>query len=400
MPSGSTTEISDIQQNPFQQSRVVQLAKMLADQKTHTDKPATLSKTETAPKAQQFEMSTKQIIDLINRFHLKNLQYAELDNLSKSLMSPKEREFIDFLRRNPHVFDRIAGLDQDMDGISIKDIKIASSLAGDTLKLSDQDIQYLQKNPLAPPNNNRTLTGKVVKQAEGTAMNRTKASEPNQSSPLTQTDLKSLLTELSPSGKMTYETLMSINPDETGLTGKDLKSLRFLQSDPVSKVLLRLVATNHHVVSTDIIGILASLLWNPSIYGTAPMLFVKSRKEDPLSIREVEGLEILDDEDHRKGGNTRKFAPTERIIAHHVLDICHRLNPVDGHITLSQLRSYQPLNKEEAHALKLLQQSHVFKALASLDHDEHSLSDDDIRLALDEGVIVLYDPHLILVVQP
>lgn len=83
-----------------------------------------------------------------------------------------------------------------------------------------------------------------------------------------------------------------------------------------------------------------------------------------------------------------------------MLEILHNISGDVAEATLEQLRQYEPRNENEEKTLHLLRQHNVFEALASLDEHPESLSDEDIKLALAEHALVLYDPFMVLVILP
>lgn len=380
----------EVPPNPFilEQSKLLKataaLSKEEAAKKANATQPslplATQSKTE-----QHFEISTRQIISLIVRFRLRSLTYDQLKNLPYSQLNKEEKEFVDYLRRNPRVFNRIASLDNDPGSISVDDIKIAARLAGDALVLSDEDVQYLKESPIK----------KARLQQDEQQLETRRTSQKLQTQ-----DLINTIKKLNPLG-LTYEELLAINASETALRGKSLKSLEFLQSPAVSKVLEKVVEPYDGMLTPEALRVLTSLLWNPAIYGASPIVFyrtapLESEHEKPVlpmgQVGAVDGFK-------RKNIHNDQFRPSLRLEAHHILNICHKLSD-DGHVSLKQIQQYIPENKDEEKALNLLRQTKIFQALAGLDHDPDSLSDDDIKLALAEGTIMLSDPYMVLVILP
>lgn len=329
-----------------------------------------------------FAISTQQIISLITRFRLRSFTYEQLYNLPFSQLNPVEKDFVNYLRRNPNIFHQIAKLDHDPDSISVEDIKIAARLAGDALVLSDEDLQYLKEAPLQQP---------------------TPLEEDNQarrSGKLQTQDLIDTIQKLNPNG-LSFEELMNLDAIEAGLRGRELQSMRFLQSSTVSKVLEKVVMPYDGMLTPEALRVLTSLLWNPAIYGAAPVVFFRmapmSHEHEVDPIVDLHSVDAVNNYKNRIRSPRQK--PMLRLEAHHIMNICHKLSP-DGRVSLKQLRKYQPHSIEEEKALNLLRQTNIFQALANLDHDPDYLSDDDIQLALAEGSIVLSDPYMVLVILP
>jgi hypothetical protein len=334
--------------------------------------------------SQHFVISTRQIIALIARFKMRSFTYDELRKFPLSLLNPEEKDFINYLRRNRHVFDRIAKLDQDPDSISVDDIKIAARLAGDALVLSDEDLEYLKEAPIQKP--------APLEEDEEEGAKRSKK--------LQTQDLIDTVQKLNP--KMRFEELMALDIEQARLRGRARRSMEFLQSPTVSKVLEKVVQPYNGILTPEALRVLTSLLWNPAIYGAAPVVFFRmAPMAHETDIEPLAGMATVDSvDDHKHNVRSRRRKPTFHLEAHHIMNICHKLSPGDGRVSLKQLRKYKPQNLDEEKALNLLRQTNIFQALANLDHDPESLSDDDIQLALAEGNIVLSDPYMILVIQP
>src|SRR5690606_24277292 len=77
--------------------------------------------------------------------------FDQLIALPLSKLTPQEKEFVQYMRRNPQIFHRIASLDGKSASMSPEDVKMAAQLAGDALVLSDEDLLYLKAAPLHRP---------------------------------------------------------------------------------------------------------------------------------------------------------------------------------------------------------------------------------------------------------
>jgi hypothetical protein len=377
----------EIPPNPFilEQSKLLKAAAALAKPETQPVQPVLTQPGKLDPK-QHFEISTRQIISLIIRFRLRSLTYDQLKSLPLSRLNQEEKDFVSYLRRNPHVFERIAKLDNDPSGISVDDVKIAARLAGDALVLSDEDIEYLKD---APVKANQRLS-----EEESEPMEKRRTTQKLQTQ-----DLINTVDKLNPDG-LSYEELLALNAGRTGLRGKALKSLEFLQSPAVSKVLEKVVKPYDGILTPEALRVLTSLLWNPAIYGATPIVFYRTAPLEHTHEEPIVPLHTVDRVDDNKHNiRVDRFKPSLRLEAHHILNICHKLSD-DGHVSLKQIQRYQPENRDEEKALNLLRQTQIFQALAGLDDDPDSLSDDDIKLALAEGTIMLSDPYMVLVILP
>jgi hypothetical protein len=337
------------------------------------------------PGKSHFAISTQQIISLISRFKIRSMTFAQLKNLPLSQLNKQEKDFVNYLRRNPQIFESIAKLDNEP-GISVADIKMASQIAGDSLVLSDEDLQYLHAANLHPPHLNQPDA--LLANAKG----------------LKTQDLIDTIQELNPKG-LTFDQLMAMRSEELALRERELQSLRFLQSPTVSKVLQKLVTPYDNMVSPEVLRVLTSLLWNPAIYGSTPIVFFQTaplaHEADIDPVVSVNGGSSVNRVTNKRNRNARVEHPKQvvHLEAHHILDICHRLNP-EGQVTLAQLRQYKPQSEAEGKALNLLRQTHIFRALAGLEHEPDYLNENDIKLALAEGALVLSDPFIVLVILP
>lgn len=386
----------DGHENPFEKSRLFKAASAMrkpeqAPVQTQPAPPRQAVKSVSTWPGQvdhELTISTRDLLTLIQRYRLRSMTFQQLMALNLSQLTPEEKSFVLYMRRNPQIFERISGMDRDGSSLSEQDVKMAAQLAGDALTLSTEDLRYLRRTPLPSPPRTRP-----------DALNRTGGPQASQ---LQTQDLINTLNKLTPDGErgIPFETLIAMPAVTSGLRGRDLEGLRFLQTTTVSKVLQKVVAPYNDIVSPEVLRVLTSLLWNPSIYGSAPVVFFQSgpTHADVEGVHQIDVVDPVDDHKHEQIRPTRQ-KPSFRLEAHHMHDILHNISD-DGQATLEQLRQYQPQNLEEEKAINLLRQHNVFEALASLDHVPESLSDDDIRLALAEHAIVLSDPYMVLVILP
>lgn len=387
----------DYSQNPFEKSKLFKAAAnalQQAEAKAAPVQPApvkpNITSVSTWPSRGQnhFAITTQQILNLIQRFRLRSMTYEQLISLPMSQLRPEERDFVNYMRRNPRIFQQISSLDKEP-GLSAQDVKLAAQLAGDALMLSDEDMRYLRQSPLPEPAtarqlqpaNNLSPTGRLQTQDLLNALNR--------------------LTRQQDIASVPFETLMQMSALDSGLRGRNLESLRFLQTPTVSKVLAKIVQPYDNMVTPEALRVLTSLLWNPSIYGAAPIVFFKNGPSHPDWDEEIHDIDIVGEVDDHKHEQIRptKRKPSLRIAAHTMLDILYNISD-DAQATLEQIREYRPRNFEEEKTLNLLRQHNVFEALACLDEDPSSLSKDDVKIALAEHALVLSDPYMVLVILP
>ncbi len=378
--------------NPFERSKLFKAAAVLQRPEPTPAPPVAKAQPVSGWPSRDdnhFSISTHQILNLMQRYRIRNFTFQELQRIPLSQLNPAEKDFVNYLRRNPGVFNQLSSLDNDPSSLSEQDIKIAAQLAGDALVLSDVDLRYLRQSPLPSPASARPTASAQQQTPQGR---------------LQTQDLLNTLNKLIPEGKagIPYGELVSMAAIQSGLKGRELESLRFMQTTTVSKVLQKVAQPYDGLITPDVLRVLTSLLWNPSIYGAAPIVFFKSGPShadyDEESVHGVDEVEEVDDNKHDSIRPTRQ-RPSWRLEAHHLHEILHNISE-DGHATLQQIRRYEPRNGEEEKAINLLRQSQVFELLANLDHHPESLSDEDIRLALAEGAFVLSDPYMVLVILP
>lgn len=337
----------------------------------------------------QFEISTRQIIALIVRYRFRSMSYEQLKNLPLSQLNTQEKEFVAYLRANPNIFDTIAKLDKEP-GISTEDIKLASQLAADPLVLTDHDLQNLHQSTPAP-STFQPEPDEFLANARG----------------LNTQDLINTLQQINPQG-LTFDELMNLKADQLGLREREMQSLRFLQSPTVSNVLQRLATPYDNMISPEVLRVLSSLLWNPSIYGTTPIVFFQTA---PLAHEtDIDPVVNLGGQNPtgkvgkvykrtRSNGKVDQPKQVVHLEASRVIDICQRISS-NGQVTMAELRNYIPQNEPEERALNLLRQAHIFRAIAGMKHEPDYLSREDVQLALAEGALVLNEPFIVVIVEP
>lgn len=359
------------------ESRVYQASVQLARQAKPTSGEVT-------PTGGLLPLSVSQINNLFLRFKLQTLTFQDLQAFPMSQLSPREKEFVRFLQLNPGIFKALAKLDHQPDTLSMQDIKIAAQLAGDALMLSAEDLAYLRQSTAVP----------AVKTSTPQTAPALPVFKPE--------DLNALLRQLDLQGKP-LAALAQLELSRLKLPSAEMQMLRFLQSAPAQKLLYNITLPYGGLLLPDVMRILASLIWNPAILGAAPIVFLKSpgdgddeEVEEVLPMASVDGVRPKGQR-RVKGGVSKRQVPLR---AAGILRILRQLNPEDGHVTLAQLRGYEPRDAEEARLLNTLKQAKVFELLASQDEEAQTLSPDDVKLALSEDALVVYDPYLVLVVLP
>jgi hypothetical protein len=370
-----------------------------------------------------FELSTHQLIRLVSRYRMDKFDFKTLQSMPLADLSPQERNFINFLRRNRPIFDRIARLDKDPETLSITDLKLAAQLAGDSMVLSSEDLNYLYGATQTDKEEaNRRAENGETQETQTTSIPRGRAQEavPQNSNIPTVANLEALLTrisQLNTSGlnrpvtpfttqtpRLTLSQLQTI--PQSQLTEQEIMLLAYLQSPAVFHMLQQIADSNDGMITVDTIRILMSLISNPMLMGTMPIVFFKKSVRDPKSLLESKHEEekILDaDQSSGELNSLNKTKQTPKreyhIQADDILAICHEIHE-EGQISLSELRKYKPRNKREAKIMKLLGKSSIFHRLSSLDHHDETLSDEDIRLAVASKALVLSDSSMVLVVLP
>lgn len=339
--------------------------------------PPLSSAGESDESSNSFQVGVGKLIRLLQHFSTMGLTYEQLHSFSTVHLGQAEKEFIQFLQRNPEVFHRLAGLDRQPGVLSADDLKLAAGLAGDALMLSPEDLKYLQE---ARPANARKSPGETRK--------------------FPASDLITLLSRLSPDQPIHLDALQHLSL--TGLSPDEEEMLRFLRSTPAKKLLQKLASPHDGLLLPEVIRVLTSLIWNPSIYGAMPLVFMQSPMfddEDTLPLEKPGPPNPVS----LSGKRRKRYQPPHlkaEVHASKLMEILHKIDPHAGTVTLDQLQAYQPADPEEARTLGLLRQGRVFQALAQVDGQPDSLSETDIRLTMTQEMVVLYDPYLMLVMLP
>jgi hypothetical protein len=325
-------------------------------------------------------ISTRQIISLTRRYQLQSLTYEQLYNIPDSQLNLEEKAFIRYLRFNKTAFNWFSSLDGKPASLSPQDIQTVAALAHHPDVILPEDLKIL--SDLARTKKLEQL------QPDTKAFNL-----------LRTNDLIDALHHLNPQ-PLTVEHVLALNPEQTGFAGKALASLYFLQWSPVARLLPQVTQPYAGRLTPDALRVLMAIIFNPLIYSYMPRVRFPSSGLTTASVYPVTGAEGL----HPIQPDRESFRPDAgdsvdlalRLEAHEVLVVCHQLNP-DGHVSLQQLRDYHPDSPEHARVANLLRQTMIFQALAGLDHDQDTLSDDDIAKALSQGAIILPDHHRLVI---
>jgi hypothetical protein len=322
--------------------------------------------------------NVSQINALLNRYGAKYWTFEEIKNFPMAQLKPNERQFIRFLQQHPQTFYQLASLDRHPETLSIQDIKIAARLAGDALVLSTDDLKYLKElpKPASSPPKSRTFEQQHHFDAD---------------------DIQNFLKKFAPDG-ITFEELHHLQPGK--LSGQEEEIWRLLQTRSVQKILYNLSQPTQGVLTADVIRTMLSLIWNPSILGTAPIVFLKSPEfEDEEDVPNVDAVPEVESEE-QSGNNRFRLRAKIKWRASQLQRLLHNINPETDHVTLEQLRRYHPRNDEERFIMNILKQASVFELLAGQDHAPEDLSMMDIELALIEKTLILSDPYITLVIIP
>jgi len=337
-----------------------------------------------------FTLTNQEMYNFFLRFRNLLSSSKDIQRIPVDQLNDREKAFVQFLRQNPDAFARLSALDKKP-GLSLEDMHIAMRLAGDSLMLTEDDLKFLGRTPLS------TTSKQTIP---------TQATPTPQTPRYTPTELTGMLQQINPQRPLTLAELAALNPQTlTGLSEHQLAMLRFLQSSAIQKTLQRLANPFQGVMSPELIRILSSLIWNPSIYGTAPILFFKSPElaedDDVEHLTAIAPVDPYGTPRPQPRGGKVKLGPMAEVHlnASSLSHILESLSPDDGHVTLAQLRAFVPSTEEERQAINLLQQARVFDALAGQDHNDDTLSAEDIRLAVAGESLVLFDDHLVLVIH-
>ncbi len=350
------------------------------------------------------QAATAQVTGLIRRFSMVQMPYEALLTMPLSQLTPAQKTFVLYLQKNPQAFDRISRIEEAPQVLTPEDIQQINQL--DATRQAQQTATQTtqQTNALNQPAANYYLAAPLP-------IPTTTVAPTTQNQQATPQQLQALINNLSAaSGQpLTFDQLMAIRSPQADLSTEDTATLAFLQSPTVARMLQSIALPNQNVVDLQMMQILASILWNPSLRST-PILFYKTpveiaeeeeTEEDDEEITPVDNIDRIEavegDEDYPEAPKVQR--PYLRLAAHDIAAILHNISP-NGTATLAQIRQYQPHTPEESRVLNLLRQSAVFQLLAGLDDHPQTLSDDDIQLAMHEGSLFLSDPSMTLVVIP
>lgn len=338
---------------------------------------------EPSPAPEHFNISSNQIIRLIRRYQLQSLTFDQIINIPRSQLAPEERVFIDFLRRNKQAFAWISRLDGQA-GLSEKDIRLAARIAGDDKRLSLENFKYLASARKAGP----TIAQHPIAE--------------NAFSRLTTQDL----IETAQKGKFInqpWQTVLDKNLlNAQALNAQQQLAIKFFQSPSIAHLLPQITQPFAGKLTPDALRVLTSLIFNPLVYGYAPIAYYASSPLTYATVHAIQKAESADRVDPNKEHTEMALDPDDAfnedftLHAKQILIICHQLSP-QGRVTLQQLRQYHPQSAEHQQIVNLLRQSPIFEALAGLDHDSATLSDDDILKALHQGSVVIDDRHKLLI---
>jgi hypothetical protein len=321
--------------------------------------------------------NVSQINSLLNRYGAKEWTYEEILAFPMAPLNPAEREFIIFLQKNPQTFKQLASLDHHPESLSMKDIKIAAQLSGDALTLSTEDFKYLNELPKPMPSR-----------------------LPHPAEPEHHVHAEDIMTFLSKLTleELTFDALHHMHPPAK-MTNQEAEIWHLLQSRSVQKILYNLSQSNNGALTAEMFRTLLSLIWNPVVLGTAPIVFLKSPEFEDEDVPDVEAVPEVEPDEHPQESPSR-LRVKMKWRASHLKKLLHRISPETDHVTLEQLRRYQPQSEEEKPIVRLLKQNSVFELLASQDHHPEDLSFLDIELALIERTLILSDPYITLVILP
>jgi len=367
-----------------------------------------------------FELSTYQLIRLVSRYRMDKFNFKALQSMPMADLSPQERNFVNFLRRNRQIFNRIARLDQDPDTLSVADIKLAARLAGDSMVLSSADLKYLYGTSSVEKRERNRRAENLKKEGQKLENRRLLETGPPNLRPPRVNELEALLLRVAQLNvnvanrpdtpftvqepRLTIAELRGVSQNQ--LTEQERMLMAYLLSPAVLQMLQQIADSNDGMITLDTVRILMSLISNPMLMGSLPIVFFKKTVRDPKSLLEIkhEEEEITSVDQSSDDLNTLNVAfqgPKREfhIQADDILAICHQIHE-EGQVSLSELREYKPRNKHEAKIMKLLGKSSIFHRLSSLDHHDETLSDEDIRLAVASKALVLSDSSMVLVVLP
>lgn len=347
---------------------------------------------------EQHSFTIQDIRNIFIRFQKREMSWDDLQSLSISNLSPDEKNFILYLRRNPTAFGLIAKQDGNAQSLSLKDIETAINLLKNTAVI---DLNELEKA-------DQKRSEKHISQPDSSLFNPEQAQEQiEQILEKIQQQQKPTATNPAQPGInntqwVTLNQLKSFKPD-SNWSDLDKERLDFLNSPTVQNLLKAISRSFNSQLSPEVIRILTSLIWNPTIYSAnsnVPLMIFESR--NPEEVEAINPLSMAFPTYFQQAYQLDKDPEPYQSItlsAKAIRELCKHLK-LTGGISLKELRNYQPINDEEKKLLRYLNQQPIFQALAHLDGKDNTLDPKDIQIALDDKVLVLSDEHIRLVFTP
>jgi hypothetical protein len=203
--------------------------------------------------------------------------------------------------------------------------------------------------------------------------------------------------------------------NQLGLNRTERNQLNALLQPTVLRFIEGLARNQQMMMTPELLRILVSLLFNPQLHrpgGILPMSAFEPKSNLEEAERDGEGgtldveeVESADGEHMSSMDLHGPHDPTEGIFqrielsAHEIRDLCRHLK-LNGGITLEELQNYTPVNEEEKELLRYLRQYSIFHAIADLNGRDETLDPSDIKMALEDGTLLLDEEHIQLVIKP
>jgi len=405
----------------------VQLSRIPADNVTQRRQAVSAISSQLEKEA--MAINTQDMDLILQQNQVSHLTFEQLQAMPLTGLSPKAKAFVVYLQQNPDVFNRLSALDQEPGTLSVADIRIAAQLAGDSLVVNEEDLAYLNDNntpvsspqpadasPAVPPPGQDTEPPAVTPFAQAmpltvhTAASGQAIIQPGNIPPMTPTEVMGMMERLD-AQRVNWNQLTPTELENLELSDPQRRMLRMLNTDAARSMLNR-IQGDQRTLTVDMLRILFSLIWNPTVMTQSPVLFFRQELYHPDTDETEEEktgyLPLPPIGSVRKIGqeNGRRVMPgyrgRKRVEWHagELKALLHAINPGTDHVTLSQLRAYQPKNNAEARIIEQLCHVDVFQELAIQDRDARHISPEDIRIAVAEKTLILTDPYLTLVILP
>lgn len=351
------------------------------------------------------QWSLKQALQVIRQvLPTSALNLENLMNMSVAYLPYDQRAVVHYLRRNPNVFQRVAELSSQYP----ENPDWFNKLPLNALTTTKQQPSANKPNASPPPPTILNAFATARPQLEiQQLLQKIQTALPMDAPTIVRPQANTSNASSLPFASLAW---LASNPaaiDRLGLNSKERVQLNALLQPQVLRLIEGLVKHHQMMMSPEMIRILISLLFNPQLHrqgGMLPLSAFRPKTKDEEEVDEIEEPELIDTELRSDielsvpNTQTELFQRIE-LSAHEIRDLCRHLK-INGGITLEELQNYIPLNEEEENLLRYLRQYSIFHAIADLNGKDETLDPADIKMALEDGTLLLDEEHIQLIIKP